>query len=173
MAQNKTKENATKPKNKGNSQAGKIIAQNKKALHDYFILEKFEAGIELKGSEVKAIRAGRVNLRDSFVKIVKNEAILFGAHITALNTTNVHFRPNETRPRKLLLHKKEITRLREKVKQNGLTITTLHIHFNRKNYAKILIALARGKAEHDKREDLKRKVQNREIAQALKERQRS
>jgi SsrA-binding protein len=148
---------------------GKTVARNKKALFDYEIIEKYEAGIELKGSEVKAIRAGRVNLKDSFVKIVKDEAFLFNAHISYFETANIHFRPDETRPRKLLLHKKEILKLKERVKRESLTIVPLSIYFNKKNFAKVQIALAKGKKLHDKRETLKRKEAERSAKAAMRE----
>ena len=147
----------------------KIIATNKKAIFDFFILEKYESGIELKGSEVKSIRAGRVNLKGSFVKIVQGEAFLFQAHISNLDTTNLYYRPDEKRPRKLLLHKKEIDRLFGKTQTSGISVVVLKLYFNKRNKVKLEIALARGKNLHDKRESLKEKIQNREIAQSLKE----
>ena len=150
----------------------KIIATNKKALYDFFILEKYEAGIELVGSEVKSIRAGRVNLKDSFVKIVNGEAFLFQAHISVLDTTNRYYKPDEKRPRKLLLHRKEIDKLFGKSQVGGMSIVALKLYFNKRNKAKLEFALAKGKNLHDKRESLKEKIQNREIAQTLKEFQR-
>ena len=150
----------------------KIIATNKKALYDFFILEKYEAGIELVGSEVKSIRAGRVNLKDSFVKIVNGEAFLFQAHISVLDTTNRYYKPDEKRPRKLLLHRKEIDKLFGKSQVGGMSIVALKLYFNKRNKAKLEIAFEKGKNLHDKRESLKEKIQNREIAQTLKEFQR-
>ncbi len=147
---------------------GETIARNKKALFDYEILEKFEAGIVLAGSEVKAIRKGRVNLKDSFVKIVKGEAFLFGMHVSYLDTTNPHYKPNERRDRKLLLHTKEIDKLFTKVAQDGLSIVALSLYFNSKNYAKVQIALAKGKKLHDKRETMKQKDATREAQVAIK-----
>lgn len=149
----------------------KIIATNKKATFDYFILDKFEAGIVLQGSEVKSIRAGRVNLKDSFVKIINGEAFLFQAHIATLATTNLHYKPDEKRPRKLLLHTKEIDKLFGKSQVSGMSIVALKLYFNHRNRAKLEIALAKGKNLHDKRESLKEKIQKREIAQSLKEMQ--
>lgn len=149
----------------------KIIATNKKATFDFFILDKFEAGIALQGSEVKAIRAGKVNLKDSFVKIVNGEAFLFQVHIATLATTNLHYKPDEKRPRKLLLHKKEIDKLFGKSQVAGMSIVALKLYFNARNKAKLEIALAKGKNLHDKRESLKEKIQKREIAQSLKEMQ--
>ncbi|WP_297812938.1 SsrA-binding protein SmpB [uncultured Helicobacter sp.] len=150
----------------------KIIATNKKATFDFFILERLEAGIELKGSEVKSIRAGRVNLKDSFVKIIQGEAFLFQAHIATLATTNLHYKPDEKRPRRLLLHRKEIDKLFGKSQVSGMSIVALKLYFNSRNRVKLEIALAKGKNLHDKRESLKEKIQKREIAQTLKEMQR-
>ncbi len=147
---------------------GETVAKNKKAYHDYEILEKFEAGMVLKGSEIKAIRAKRVNLKDSFVKIVKNEAFLFNAHIGLLSTTHHYYRHEERGSRKLLLHRKEISKLQTAVERDGNTIVPLQLYFNRKNYAKIQIAIARGKKQHDKRADLKAKDMKRDIERALK-----
>lgn len=147
---------------------GEAVARNKKAFHDYEILEKLEAGIVLQGSEVKAIRQGRVNLKDSFVKIIKGEAFLLNAHISHLSTANLNFAPNERAPRKLLLHVKQLCKWDMKVAKDGLTIVPLAIYFNAKNLAKVEIALARGKNEHDKRESLKEKDARREAQTAMK-----
>ncbi|MCD8476816.1 MAG: SsrA-binding protein SmpB [Sulfurospirillum sp.] len=147
---------------------GEAVARNKKAFHDYEILEKLEAGIVLQGSEVKAIRQGRVNLKDSFVKIIKGEAFLLNAHISHLSTANLNFAPNERAPRKLLLHVKQLRKWDMKVAKDGLTIVPLAIYFNAKNLAKMEIALARGKNEHDKRESLKEKDARREAQTAMK-----
>ncbi len=148
---------------------GETIARNKKAYHDYEILETFEAGLVLKGSEVKAIRAGRVNLKDSFVKIVRGEAFLFNAHIGRLETTHRYYGHEERGSRKLLLHKKEIAKLAAAVEKDGHTIVPLQMYFNRKNIVKIQIAVARGKKLHDKRADMKEKDMKRDIARAMKE----
>ena len=136
---------------------GETIAKNKKAYHDYEILETFEAGLVLKGSEVKGIRAGRVNLKDSFVKLVRGEAFLFNAHIGRLETTHHYYGHEERGSRKLLLHKKEIAKLADAVEKEGHTIVPLQLYFNRKNIVKIQIAVARGKKLHDKRQDMKEK----------------
>lgn len=145
-----------------------IIAKNKKAFFDYEILEKYEAGMVLSGSEVKSIRAGRVNLKDSFIKIIKGEAFLFHAHISYLQTTHAFFKPNERRERKLLLHRKEIDKLLGKITIEGLTLVPLMLYFNKRNRVKIQIALAKGKNLHDKRETLKCKILDREAQMALK-----
>jgi len=147
---------------------GEIVARNKKAFYDFEILEKFEAGIELKGSEVKAIRLGRVNLKDSYVRIIKNEAFLLGAHVSYLDSTNPYFKPNERRDRKLLLHRKQIDKLFGKVMQDGLSIVVLSLYFNNQNRLKTEVALAKGKTLHDKRETIKRKEADREARAAIK-----
>ena len=146
----------------------KIVAVNKKAFSDYEILEKIEAGIELKGSEVKAIREGRINLKDSFVKIIKSEAFLINAHISVLDNVNTFFKPDPRRSRKLLLHKKEIIRLATKSKEKGLTIIPLKVYFNERNLVKIEIALAKGKKAYNKKEEIKRKILDQEAKRALK-----
>lgn len=148
---------------------GKVYANNKKAFHDYQILDRFEAGIALAGSEAKAVRNTRVNLKDSFIRIIHGEAFVFGMHISHLSTAVTAFKPNETRDRKLLLHKKEILKLSQKVKEDGLTIVPLSIYANSRNKIKLEIALAKGKQLHDKRESLKEKDAKREIAKAMKE----
>ncbi|MRI84131.1 MAG: SsrA-binding protein [Nitratiruptor sp.] len=146
----------------------KVIATNKKAYHDFEILDKYEAGLVLSGSEVKAIRAGRVNLKDSFVKFVKGEPFVFGMHISHLDSANPYFKPDEKRPRKLLLNKKEINKLLGKASEKGYTIVPLKLYFNQRNLAKLQIALAKGKTLHDKRESLKRKILEREAQAAMK-----
>jgi SsrA-binding protein len=148
----------------------KIIANNKKAFHNFTILEKYETGIVLTGGEVKAIRAGRVNIRDSYVRIEKGEIFLIQAHISYLETTNNSFRFDEIRKRKLLMHKKEINKLFNKVSKTALTLIPLKIYINNKNLIKVEIALAQGKKLYDKREDLKQKSIKRDIAQSLKNR---
>ncbi len=148
----------------------KLIAQNKKARHEYEILEKYEAGIVLQGSEVKALRARRANLNDAFCRFIKGELYLMNAHIAHLDTTNRHFSKDERAPRKLLMHRKELDKLYGKVSKDGLTIVPLSIYFNEKNKAKVSIALARGKKLHDKRETLKRRTLEREAQKAMKNR---
>jgi SsrA-binding protein len=146
----------------------KIVARNRKAFHDYEILEKYEAGIELKGSEVKAIRMGRVNLKDSYVKINNGEAWWMQGHISNLETTNAHFRHDETRPKKLLLHKKEIGKLVGATSERGYSLIPIDLHFNHKNKAKLTVAVAKGKQLHDKRRALKEKTLKREAQSAMK-----
>ncbi|MDA3055700.1 MULTISPECIES: SsrA-binding protein SmpB [unclassified Campylobacter] len=146
----------------------KELARNKKAYHDFTILEKFEAGIVLKGSEVKSLRAGRANLKDSFCRVIKGELFLLNAHISYLETTNSHFRPNERAARKLLMHRKQIDKLLGSVTKEGLTLVVLSLYLNDKNIVKANIALAKGKNLHDKREALKRKDADREARSAMK-----
>ena len=146
----------------------KIIANNKKAFHNFTILEKYEAGIVLTGGEVKAIRAGRVNIRDSYIRIEKGEMFLIQAHISYLETTNRSFLFDEIRKRKLLMHKKEINKLFNKISKTALTLVPLKLYINNKNLIKVEISLAQGKKLYDKREDLKQKSIKRDIAQSLK-----
>ncbi|PSM52496.1 SsrA-binding protein [Campylobacter blaseri] len=143
------------------------LARNKKAYHDFTILETYEAGIVLKGSEVKSLRAGRANLKDSFVRIIKGELFLLGSHISYLENTNSYFRPDERAPRKLLMHKKQIDKLFGSVTKDGSTIVPLSMYLNKKNIVKVKIALAKGKNLHDKRETLKRKTADREARAAI------
>ncbi|MGM0622900.1 MAG: SsrA-binding protein SmpB [Campylobacterota bacterium] len=147
---------------------GKTIAMNKKAKFDYEFIDIYEAGIVLLGSEVKAIRAGRVNLKDSYCRFIKGELWLLNAHISYLDTTNPHFKPDTTRVRKLLMHQSELVKIQTKVDRGGLTIVPISIYFNKKNICKLKIAVARGKKLHDKRESLKKKTLEREAKQALK-----
>ena len=146
----------------------KIIANNKKAYHDYEILEKYEAGISLKGNEVKSIRVGKVSLKESYVKIKNNQVSIINMYIAHLDTTNKAYAPNERRDRRLLLHKKEIKKLADKIKQGGLTLVALKLYFNKKNIAKLQIALARGLKKYDKREVLKKKETDKKLKQAIK-----
>lgn len=147
----------------------KLISNNKKAYHEYDIQDKFEAGIQLTGGEVKSIRAGRVNLRESYVRIDKGEIFLIQAHISYLETTNSSYRFDEIRKRKLLLHRKEINKLFIKVSKTALTIVPTKLYINNKNLIKVEIALAQGKNSHDKRNSLKEKTMNRETARAIKD----
>ncbi|MBE3022485.1 SsrA-binding protein SmpB [Campylobacter sp. 7477a] len=146
----------------------KDLAKNKKALHDFSILETFEAGIVLRGSEVKSLRAGRVNLKDSFVRIIKGEMFLLNAHIGHLETTHASFRPDERAPRKLLMHKKQIDKLFGSVTRDGLTMVALSLYLNDKNIVKVRVALAKGKNLHDKRETLKKREADLESRAAMK-----
>ena len=127
------------------------ISENRKAWHDYFIEEKFEAGIALQGWEVKAIRAGRVQLRDAYVIVHGSELWMLGCSITPLPTVSTHFTPDPTRTRKLLMHAREIDRLIGAVERSGYTLVPLDLHFV-KGRIKLEIGLAKGKKQHDKRE---------------------
>ena len=148
----------------------KIITDNRKARHDYTIEESFEAGIELKGTEVKSLRAGRANLKDSFAIIENGELYLHGMHISPYEQGNI-FNVDPMRPRKLLMHKKEILRLLGKTKEQGLTLVPLKAYF-KKDKIKIELALAKGKKLYDKREAAAEKSAKREIEKAMKERSR-
>jgi len=147
-----------------------LIAQNKKARHDYEILEKFEAGIVLQGSEVKALRAKRANITDAFCRFIKGELYLMNAHIAELETTNRHYSRDTRSPRKLLLHKKQLEKIHMKIHKEGLTAVPLMLYFNERNLVKVSIAIAKGKKLHDKRADLKAKTLDREARQAMKNR---
>ncbi len=134
----------------------KIISKNKKAYHDYFIEDTFEAGIVLSGTEIKSIRAGRVNISDAYVRTTRNnEAFIINMHIAKFKQGN-QFNHEETRERKLLLHKSEIVKLRSKTKRDSLTIVPTKVYLSR-GRAKLEIGLARGKKKYDKRRDLKEK----------------
>jgi len=148
---------------------GETIAKNKKAYHDYFVEEKFEAGLVLTGSEIKGIRAHRVNLKDSFIKFVKDRPVLFNAHIGRLETTNHFYGHEERGSRNLLLHKKQIVKMLKLVARDGFTIIPLQLYINDRNIAKLQIGMAKGKQLHDKRQDLKAKDQKRDIARAMKD----
>ena len=148
----------------------KVIAENRKARHDYTIEECFEAGIELKGTEVKSMRAGRANLKDSFAVILHGYLFLFGMHMSPYELGNI-FNVEPMRPRKLLMHKKEIMRLLGKSKEQGLTLVPLKAYF-KKDKIKIELALAKGKKLYDKREAAAEKSAKREIDKAMKERSR-
>lgn len=149
---------------------GKLVAQNKKARHDYEILDTIEAGIVLKGTEIKAIRAGRINLKDGFAKIRDNEIWLMNVHISPYEQGNL-FNHDPVRTRKLLMHKKQIAKLIGEVKTSGVTLVPLKVYL-KDGYAKVLIGIARGKKQYDKRETLKKKDQKREMDRALKLRNR-
>jgi len=148
---------------------GETLAKNKKAYFDFFLEEKFEAGLVLAGSEVKGIRAKRVNLKDSFIRLVGDEAFLFNAHIGRLDTTHHYYTHEERGSRKLLLHRQQLNKLKKAVDRDGYTIVPLQLYFNARNLVKIQIAIAKGKQLHDKRNDLKAKDMKRDIARSMKE----
>jgi len=145
----------------------KIIAVNRKARHEYFIEDNIEAGIMLKGSEVKSLRAGNVNIADSYADEQKGDIYLLQAHIGEFKGAN-RWGHNPTRPRRLLLHKAEIRKLFGKLKVKGYTLVPLSLYFNEKNIVKVELGLARGKKQHDKREAEKERDWQREKARALK-----
>jgi SsrA-binding protein len=146
--------------------AEKLIASNKKAYHDYFVLSKQEAGVVLTGTEVKSLREGKVNLKDSYVIVKGHEAFLLGTHISPYSHGNRENHDPE-RTRKLLLHRREIARLAEEIVQRGLTIVPLRLYF-RKGKVKVEIGVVRGKKLFDKRETEKRREADRETASAIK-----
>ncbi|QRM19808.1 SsrA-binding protein SmpB [Dechloromonas sp. TW-R-39-2] len=144
------------------------ITANKKAFHEYFIEEKYEAGIALQGWEVKAIRAGRMNIKESYVIIKNGEIFLIGMHITPLPTASTHVNPDPTRTRKLLLHAAEINKLIGKVERAGFALVPLDLHYSR-GRIKLEVGLAKGKKQHDKRQDEQEKDWTREKERFLKE----
>ncbi len=144
------------------------IADNKKAFHDYFIEERHEAGLALEGWEVKAIRAGRANLKESYVVVKKGEVFLIGCHISPLPTASTHIHPDPTRSRKLLLHAAEIDKLIGKVERAGYTLVPLDLHYS-KGRIKLEIGLAKGKKQHDKRTAEKEREWKREQSQLMKQ----
>ena len=143
------------------------IAQNKKALHEYFIEQKFEAGIALEGWEVKAIRAGRAQLKEAYVIVRNSEIFLIGCHISPLPSASTHLQPDPTRTRKLLLHAEEINRLIGSVERAGYTLLPLDMHYTR-GRIKLDIGLAKGKKRHDKRRAEKERDWQREKQRLLK-----
>jgi len=147
--------------------AGKTIALNKKALHDYFIEERLEAGLQLQGWEVKSLRAHRGQLVDSYVVFKHGEAWLLGAHIPALESASTHVNPEPDRTRKLLLHRKELNKLQTHIAQKGYTIVALALYW-KNSRAKVEIGMAKGKKQHDKRAVLKERDWNRQKQRLLK-----
>jgi SsrA-binding protein len=143
------------------------IVDNRKAFHDYFVEERFEAGVMLEGWEAKAIRAGRVQLKEAYVIVTKGEIFLFGAHISALSSASTHVSPMATRTRKLLLHAAEIKKLIGKVDRSGYTLVPLNLHYL-KGRIKCEIGLAKGKKQHDKRATERDRDGQREVAAAMK-----
>jgi len=143
------------------------IIQNKKAFHEYFIEDKYEAGIMLEGWEVKAIRAGRAQIKEAYVTVKGSELYLFGAHISPLLNASTHIHPDPTRTRKLLLHKAEIDKIIGKVQRAGYTLMPLDMHY-KNGRVKLEIGLAKGKKQHDKRATEKEREGKMEAAQAMK-----
>lgn len=147
------------------------IIQNKKAFHEYFIEDKYEAGLMLEGWEVKAIRAGRAQLKEAYVTSKDGALFLFGSHISPLISASTHIHPDPVRTRKLLLHKEEIEKIILKVQRSGYTVMPLDMHY-KAGRVKLTIGLAKGKKLHDKRATEKEKDAKREAAQAVKKERR-
>ncbi|HYD95735.1 MAG TPA: SsrA-binding protein SmpB [Noviherbaspirillum sp.] len=147
------------------------IVDNKKAFHDYFIEERYEAGMVLHGWEVKAIRAGRVQLKEAYVIVRQGEVFLFGAHISPLPTASTHVNPDPVRTRKLLLNGEEIKKLIGKVERSGYTLVPLNLHYT-KGRIKCEVGLAKGKKQHDKRESEKQRDWQREQQSIMKQHRR-
>jgi SsrA-binding protein len=146
----------------------KVLVTNRKAYHDYFIEEKFEAGIMLQGTEVKSLREGRVNLQDSYASVKGDEVFLHHCHISPYSHGNI-MNHEPLRTRKLLLHRKEIDKLLGKTKQQGLTLIPLRIYFSKRGLAKVELGLAKGKKQHDRRETIKTREASREVERAMKD----
>ena len=161
-----SKSGGAKPSRK---EAGiKVVADNRRARFDYEIMDTFEAGIELKGPEVKSLREGRANIAESYASVADGELFLINAYVPEYRQAN-RFNHDTRRPRKLLLHRRQIDKLAGGVLREGLTIVPLRIYFNERGRAKIGIALAKGKKLHDKREAIKERTWNRERARLLRE----
>ncbi|MBP5221698.1 MAG: SsrA-binding protein SmpB [Lachnospiraceae bacterium] len=144
----------------------KLVANNKKAYHDYFIDETFEAGIELHGTEVKSMRMGKCSIKESFIRIENGEVYVYGMHVSPYEKGNI-FNKDPLRIKKLLLHRSEINKLQGKIKEKGYTLVPLQVYF-RSGRAKVEIGLARGKKLYDKREDIAKKDQKREAEKEFK-----
>jgi SsrA-binding protein len=146
----------------------RVLVTNRKARHDYHVLETFEAGIALVGTEVKSLREGKGNLKDSFAKVENGELFLYNMHISPYEKGNI-FNRDPLRTRKLLMHKKQINRLAGRVQEKGLTLIPLKVYLNERGLVKVELALAKGKAIYDKREDIKRRDAKREVEKAFKD----
>lgn len=145
---------------------GKVVAQNKKAHHDYTIVETYEAGIVLTGTEIKSVRAARITLKDGFAQVKNGEVWLNNVHITPYDQGNI-WNQDPDRTRKLLMKKKEIAKLANELKGTGMTLVPLKVYL-KDGFAKVLLGLAKGKHDYDKRESIKRREQNRDIARQMK-----
>lgn len=143
-----------------------VVAQNKKAHYDYEITETFEAGIVLTGTEIKSVRQARINIRDGFARVRNGEVWLSNVHISTFDEGNI-WNVDPTRSRKLLLHKKQIAKIEAEISQAGMSFVPLRVYI-KDGFAKVLMGLAKGKKNYDKRETIKRKEQNRDIAKQLK-----
>lgn len=148
-------------------QTTKLVANNKKAYHDFFIEDKYEAGIELFGTEVKSIRMGKCSIKESFIRIHKGEMYIYGMHINPYEKGNI-FNKDPLRDRKLLLHKSEITKLGAKIAEKGYTLIPLQVYF-KGSLVKVEVGLAKGKKLYDKRDDIAKKDQRREMEREFKQ----
>ena len=146
--------------------AKKLIANNKKVYHDYFLEEKYEAGVALAGTEVKSLRMGKCSIKEAFIRIENEEVFIYGMHISPYEKGNI-FNKDPLRPKKLLMHKQEIRKLIGKIKEKGYTLVPVEVYFSG-SLVKVEIALARGKKLYDKRQDIAKKDQKREAARDLK-----
>ena len=147
-------------------EAKKLIANNKKVYHDYFLEEKYEAGVALAGTEVKSLRMGKCSIKEAFIRIENEEVFIYGLHISTYEKGNI-FNKEPLRPKKLLMHKQEIRKLIGKIKEKGYTLVPVEVYFSG-SLVKVEIALARGKKLYDKRQDIAKKDQKREAARDLK-----
>ena len=147
-------------------EAKKLIANNKKVYHDYFLEEKYEAGVALAGTEVKSLRMGKCSIKEAFIRIENEEVFIYGMHISPYEKGNI-FNKDPLRPKKLLMHKQEIRKLIGKIKEKGYTLVPVEVYFSG-SLVKVEIALARGKKLYDKRQDIAKKDQKREAARDLK-----
>lgn len=146
----------------------KVVAQNRKARHDYFILEAFECGIVLTGTEIKSVRAGSLNLKDSYASLKNDELWLFGVHISPYDK-GTYYNHEPERDRKLLMHKREIIRLKNKIREKGLTLVPLTVYIKNGKRAKVELALAKGRNVHDKRDAIADRDMKRAIARAFRD----
>ncbi|MCG8351385.1 MAG: SsrA-binding protein SmpB [Chloroflexales bacterium] len=154
-----------------NTKSPGMVAENRKARHDYHIEESIEAGLVLTGSEIKSVRAGRLNMRGSYARVVNDEILLYDMHISPYEQSGTYFNHDPVRPRKLLLSRREISRLNGLVRQKGLTLVPLRIYFKGR-WAKVELGVARGKKLYDKREDIAKRESQRDIERAMKSRMR-
>jgi len=144
----------------------KLIANNKKARHDYFLEETYEAGVSLHGTEVKSLRMGKCSIKEAFIRIEKGEVFIYGMHVSPYEKGNI-FNRDPLRPKKLLMHKTEIRKLEQKIKEKGYTLVPVEVYF-RGSLVKVQVALARGKKLYDKRDDIAKKDMKREAERELK-----
>jgi SsrA-binding protein len=153
-----------------NGHQNPTVADNRKARHDYFIEESFEAGLALTGTEIKSVRSGRLNLRGGYARVVGGEVWLYDVHISPYEQSGTYFNHEPTRPRKLLLHRREINRILGQVERQGFTLVPLRVYFKGRR-AKLELGLARGKKLYDKREDIAKREARRDIERVMKARQ--